>query len=235
MRYGKGPKGLIGLTLRPRSVKIWAYSLHACTVILHDLDKMREKQKCPAKLHKEEMTARITTDGKDREKIRRKLEQCIHPFHTDNHPAELVNVASGKINCNKDVNVDNAVALGKLQLKYFREKLPDGFHGSLVAEIKVKPMLSDKKGMKIGDVMVYDTEAIYARIIGLLATGQTTLETVLRYELSHFPTSMFSNEGDMLIATQKHVLKDKLQVEVSYRSLETTSVSIVDGCAILWI
>ena len=30
---------------------------------------------------------------------------------------------------------------------------------------------------------------------------------------------MFSKEGDMLIAIQKHVLKDKLQVDVSYRSL----------------
>ena len=235
MRYGKGPSGLIGLTLKPRSVKIWAYSLHASVVLLDDLDNMRERQKCPAKLHKEEMAARITTDGQDREKIRKKLEQCINPFHTANHPPELVNVASGKINCDKNVNVEEAVALGKLQLKYFCEKLPAGFHGTLVGEVKVKVMLSDKKGMKIGDVTVYDTEAIYTRIIGLLATGQTTLDAVLKHELAPFPPSMFSKEGDMLIATQKHVLKDKLQVEVSYRSLQDTSASIVDGCAILWI
>ena len=31
MRYGKGPGGLIGLTLNEKSVKIWAYGLHICT------------------------------------------------------------------------------------------------------------------------------------------------------------------------------------------------------------
>ena len=96
-------------------------------------------------------------------------------------------------------------------------------------------MLPDKKGIQIGDIKEYDTEAIYARIIGLLATGRTTLEIVLKHELALFPPSMFNVDGDMLIATQKSVLKEKLQVEVSYRSLENTSACVVDGSAILWI
>ncbi len=41
MRYGKGPGGLIGLTLNEQSVKKWAYGLHICTEIIRDLAKMR--------------------------------------------------------------------------------------------------------------------------------------------------------------------------------------------------
>lgn len=82
---------------------------------------------------------------------------------------------------------------------------------------------------------VYDSEEIYAWIIGLLSTGQIMLKTVLKHELAPATPLMFSKEGDMLMAIQKHVLKDKLQVDVSYRSLQNTSVSMVDLCAILWI
>ena len=43
MRYGKGPGGIVGVTLNPKVVKKWANSLHVCTQILLDLDDMREK------------------------------------------------------------------------------------------------------------------------------------------------------------------------------------------------
>ena len=33
MRYGKGPRGVIGLTLKQESVKQWANGLHLCTQI----------------------------------------------------------------------------------------------------------------------------------------------------------------------------------------------------------
>ena len=80
---------------------------------------MRERQKGPEKLHKEEITSRITTDNQDRKKIRKILGQCINPFDTANHPAELVHVVVGKINSDENVNVEEAVSLGTLQLKIF--------------------------------------------------------------------------------------------------------------------
>ena len=40
--------------------------------------------------------------------------------------------------------------------------MPADFHGGLFTEVKVKMMLSDKKGMQIEDIRVYDSEAIYA-------------------------------------------------------------------------
>ena len=191
---------------------------------------MQERQKDPEKLHKKEMATRSITDSQDREKIRKIFDQFITKFDTANHPPELVHVASGKINSDKNVNVEEAVSLGILQLKYFCKKLPTGFHGMVVAVVKVKMMLSGKKGMKIGDIRVYDADAAYVCIIRFLATGQTTLETVLKHKLAPVSPSMFNKEGDILTDTQNHVLKEKLQLDVSYRSLHNTFVSIVDGC-----
>ena len=30
MRYGHWPSGIIGITLKPETLKTWAYSLHGC-------------------------------------------------------------------------------------------------------------------------------------------------------------------------------------------------------------
>ena len=42
MHYGKGPVGIVGVTLKPSVVKKWPNSLHICTEILKDLDNMRD-------------------------------------------------------------------------------------------------------------------------------------------------------------------------------------------------
>ena len=44
MRYGKGPGGIAGVTLKLGVVKKWANSLHICTKILKDLDEMRDRE-----------------------------------------------------------------------------------------------------------------------------------------------------------------------------------------------
>lgn len=40
MKYGKGPRGLIGIMLQKHSVKQWTCSLHISTQILKDSDEM---------------------------------------------------------------------------------------------------------------------------------------------------------------------------------------------------
>ena len=73
--------------------------------------------------------------------------------------------------------------------------------------------------MKICDTEVYDTAAVYARIIGLLATGQATLKYIIKSELAPAPPAMFSENGDMRIDKNKHAYKEKLQVETSVRNI----------------
>ena len=47
--------------------------------------------------HKEEMPARMTSDAKDREKIRKKLEACTDPINPEDHPLGIFNIISGRI------------------------------------------------------------------------------------------------------------------------------------------
>ena len=74
MRYGHGRKGIIGITLKPETLKTWAYSLHACNRMTNDLNEMRDKERLSAQIyHKEEMPSRIKADALDRKAFREKL------------------------------------------------------------------------------------------------------------------------------------------------------------------
>ncbi|KAK5898165.1 hypothetical protein CgunFtcFv8_015606 [Champsocephalus gunnari] len=42
MRYGHGQNGIIGITLRPETLKTWASSMHACNKVVGNLDSMRD-------------------------------------------------------------------------------------------------------------------------------------------------------------------------------------------------
>ena len=50
MRYGHDQSGVTGLTLKPETVKTWAYSLHACNSIVRDLNEIRDKEPHQLKL-----------------------------------------------------------------------------------------------------------------------------------------------------------------------------------------
>ena len=62
MRYGKGPTGLIGLTLKPSVIRKWAYSLNIFTQVQEDLERMRESSVKEQIFHKEESEARKESD-----------------------------------------------------------------------------------------------------------------------------------------------------------------------------
>ena len=40
MRYGKSPNGIIGITLKPNTLKTWALSLQLCRVLAKDISDM---------------------------------------------------------------------------------------------------------------------------------------------------------------------------------------------------
>ena len=108
MRYGNGPGGFTGVTLKPKAVQKWANSLHIRTHVLKDLDKMRDRDFLKEKIvHKEEMPSRIKADEVDREKIRRMLESCVNPLVPSRHPETLFNIQSGNI-AHENVNAFNA-------------------------------------------------------------------------------------------------------------------------------
>ena len=73
MRYGKGPGGLVGVTLKPSTVKRRALSLHNTSRVESYIDEMRHEQGTrEVTTHKEEMPGRIASDAKERGNIQQK-------------------------------------------------------------------------------------------------------------------------------------------------------------------
>ena len=120
MRYGHGQSGIIGITLRPETVKTWAYSLHACNTVVSHLDVMRtqDQHKPPSQTHHiEETKARIQADAKDNKELREKLEVGIDPLQTKNkgHCQYSDRTSMDP----SSLNVDNAPELGTQQMEEF--------------------------------------------------------------------------------------------------------------------
>ena len=84
--------------------------------ITSGLDEMRENLEQVQLKHKEEAPARIKADAQDRAVLRQKLAICINPLNPDEHPPScLINIGTGENILNPEVNVDNALELGKKQ------------------------------------------------------------------------------------------------------------------------
>ena len=49
MRYGHGPGGIIGITLKPETLKTWALGLHICSRLEQDITNCR-RSKLPCTL-----------------------------------------------------------------------------------------------------------------------------------------------------------------------------------------
>lgn len=61
------------------------------------------------------------------------------------------------------------------------------------------------------------------------------LKEILMYELSPIPTSTFTNNGKMRLATNNSTLKNNLKNEMTGRSAPKANIVIIDGSAVLWV
>ena len=230
MKFGKGPEGIIGVTTKPQTVKIWAKSLHACNDVLNDLNNLLGKDEVSVLYHKEEGHARIASDENDRRKVREFLNTCIHPLDINSHNVESVcNIYTGET-APSDININKSVILGEKMMLEFQNKLPEGFKATISR--CVVPM-SVKKAKSNAATPEYNTELIFSRVMYLMSMGQIELEDIFNYELSPIPTSLFKNTGEPRYPKNKSDLKNKLKVEISSRGTTPDSV-FIDGCAALY-
>ena len=236
MRYGHSVGGIIGITLKSNALKIWALSRHICCKIEEsDMGEMEEEETGATRVqlyHKEEVKARIQADAKDRAGLRRKLDYCIDPMDSKEHPeGSIVNIVSGKL-APASVNVENAVMIGETMLEEYEKTWPEGFNSTISK--KVETMAASCKFVKIDDSKVYDLNAIYSRVIALLSSDRDVdVNDVFSYELAPVPTAMFMKDG-MWICKAKSKLKRSLQIEVSWRNAGDADATVIDGSALLW-
>ena len=233
MRYGKGPGGIKGITLKPSSLKKWALCLHTCIQLAKDVTDMKETYVKDETQHKEENQGRIKSDTEDRNKIRDKLLLCIDPLDPNNHPkSSIINIATGRIGP-ETVNVNDAVKQGRKLMQAFESSWPDGFYSSLSSKIVTMNIINRK--VRIDDKTSFDTDLIYNRMMGLRGSRDISTKNMFSYELAPVPTSMFEDDGQMRTSKNKSDLKRKLQIEIPTRKTGIPDVVILDGCAILWI
>ena len=103
MRYGKCPRGLIGITLKPNAMKTWALSLPICCCIHKDIREMTQHEMSTRNRHKEEIMSRMLSDAYDGEKLRNKLGESINPLDSAQHHEEgILNIVSGRISPDSD-------------------------------------------------------------------------------------------------------------------------------------
>jgi hypothetical protein len=73
MQYGHAPGGVIGITLKPETLKVLILSLHTCSRLEADRNELIKYSTEPEyNIHKEEEKTRIANDTKDRQCLRGK-------------------------------------------------------------------------------------------------------------------------------------------------------------------
>lgn len=235
MRYGHGPGGIIGITLKPETLKTWALGLHICCRLEQDITDLTGNNQVECQeTHKEETKARLKSDSTDRESIRNKLALCINPLNPTSHPSNIVNIVSGQV-ADNNVNVQDAVSIGTASMKEFEKSWPEGFQNTISK--KVKTISDSQKHVKVGKEKVYDCTVIYSRVIGIQAsTRNIDIKKVLSHELAPVPTSMFHESGTMRICKAKAELKKRLAKESSTRhNASHVATCVLDGSAVLWV
>ncbi|KAJ8874577.1 hypothetical protein PR048_025443 [Dryococelus australis] len=70
MRHSKGPGGLLGITRQPKTINVWALSLHTTSKLVKDLCDLNSNSEALDATHrKEESKSRIKSDMEDQQKI----------------------------------------------------------------------------------------------------------------------------------------------------------------------
>jgi len=111
--------------------------------------------------HAKEKPSRLTSDAKDRDKVRKRL-TCVAPPDPYSHPADLVNVVTGRIALEMVYAHVRTVDIGNGQLVSFEKSWPDGF--ALLSKLLLA-MAVKRKTAKFGKNHVHDTNLIYARVL----------------------------------------------------------------------
>ena len=62
MGYGPGRSGIVGISLKPETLKTWSFSRHICSQLMQDFKELRGESDSK-NYHKEEAMALIASDG----------------------------------------------------------------------------------------------------------------------------------------------------------------------------
>ena len=214
---------LKGMTLSSELVTEWINAFPISAYLSDDMDVGYTEEAPSLKVeakHKEEGWKRRNLDADDRKRIADELSKHSHSLDVDSNA--LYNIANGQV-APDDVNVPDAMRIGEQMVASFEKSLPEGFHGKI--SIPVKTMEKLKQGIKVGDKIVFDLDAIFLRLLLVGQQRQLQLDTVFQHELCAVPSSLCDEYG-CLRKGNKAVLVKRLGVPL--REVQTPDMVIVD-------
>ena len=145
---------------------------------MEDMADLKDSSSVDITSHKEELASQIKYDENDRQVIMDKLKLCIDPLNTAGQASALVNIVSGRI-CPDEVNVYDAVDLGKAQMEEYEVSWPEGFHQPL--KKRVRTMKECKKKTRTDTAEQFDSGLVFARALGLMNSRDVKVEQSLSY------------------------------------------------------
>ena len=120
------------------------------------------------------------------------------------------------------------VQIMQWQINVYKKK-KSSFHKPIHSKVVTMEVI--RKGVKIGDQMVYDLKKLFARLLVICEKRNITLESVLCYELSPIPPSLFDAYG-LMRKSNKSYLATKLMIHDS--SIESPDVQLIDGNELIY-
>ena len=175
IKTGKG--GLKGMTLSNELVTEW---INAFPVMVHMSDAMdslyseESTDNFSQTKHKEEGSKWQKLDSENLQKIASKLAKHSHPLTIDS--PVLYNIINGQI-AQEEINVVEAVNIGEKMAKAFKNSLPIGFHAKISTPVKTMEKL--KQGIKVGEKIVFDLEAIFFNFLMIVEQRRMEKEIYL--------------------------------------------------------
>ena len=88
------------------------------------------------------------------------------------------------------MNVADAVSIGDKMLSVFRKSLSSGFHAKTSSPVNTMEYM--KRGIKVGEKTVFDSESIFLRILMVGKQRQLQLAPIFSYQLCAVPLSLIA-------------------------------------------
>ena len=140
--------------------------------------------------------------------------KCSHPLKTDND--DLYNIFNGQVALAK-VNVTDSLLFGEPMV------LPSGFYSKLTSPVNTMEHL--KKGVRIGDKVVFDLESIFLRLLIVDQQRDMELMPIFGYELCAVPPSHVDEYGCLRKGNKAPLVE---MLGVKHAQLQLPDVVIVD-------
>ena len=98
-------------------------------------------------------------------------------------------------------NVKNALQIGKACMEGYENKLSQGFYNKISSYVIIRD--APMKGIKTGAVTTIDIEVTFNITLGIIGSEEFDLDDLFSHELAPIPTSLFLDDGSMILASSK--------------------------------